>query len=378
MTARGAAPLRRRPMRIAFNGMFWDQPTTGSGQYLRALLPALKRRAPDNEYAVITPPPGGGNLAKLWFEQIAFANACRRTHVDLAHVPYFASPFFPPTRTVVTIHDLIPLLLPAYRGSLLVRAYMRLAAASARRADAVIADSECSRRDIVQHLRIDAARVRVVYLAADARYRPIDDTRAVRDKYALPANYLLYLGGFDQRKNVRVLIEAFARVPELHARGYRLVVAGVRLGADSEFFPSPQRLARQVGLPDETIQSIGWVDEDDKPALYSGAAAFLFPSWYEGFGLPPLEAMACGAPVISSNASSLPEVVGDAAIQVDPGDPNAWADAIRTVLTDKARRAAMCARGIAQSKKFSWDRAADETLAVYRWVVGEGANLRRQ
>jgi glycosyltransferase involved in cell wall biosynthesis len=370
-------------MKVALNGMFWSQPTTGSGQYLRALLTALKRRAPENEYVVLAPKqqrdqssssfilhPSSfvDNLAKLWFEQIAFANACRRERAELAHVPYFASPYFPPTRTVVTIHDLIPLLLPAYRGSPLVRAYTRLVAASARHADAVIADSECSQRDIVQHLGIGAARVHVVYLAADARYRPVDDT-AVRARYALPEKYLLYLGGFDQRKSVRVIIEAFARLSEFHARGYRLVLAGVRLGEDSAFFPNPQRIARQVGLPDSAIQYIGWIDEDDKPALYSGATAFLFPSLYEGFGLPPLEAMACGAPVISSNASSLPEVVGDAAIQVDPQDMSAWADAIYAVLTDDARRAALRERGIAQSKKFSWDRAAKETLAVYESVT---------
>lgn len=356
-------------MKIAINGSFWNQPTTGSGQYVRALLPALEQRDAHNEYALIVPNARGGNLGKLWFEQIAFARACRRERAALAHVPYFASPLFPATRTVVTIHDLIPLLLPAYRGSPLVRAYTRLVAASARRADAVIADSECSARDIVQHLGIDAARVRVVYLAADARYRPVGDTTAVRRKYALPEKYLLYLGGFDQRKNVRVMIEAFARAPELVAAGYRFVLAGVQLGNDSEFFPNPQRLARAVGLPDEAIQYLGWVDEDDKPALYSDAAVFLFASIYEGFGLPPLEAMACGAPVICSNASSLPEVVGAAATLVDPRDPAAWADAIHAVLTDDARRAAMRERGIAQSKKFSWDRAAGETLAVYESVA---------
>jgi glycosyltransferase involved in cell wall biosynthesis len=264
---------------------------------------------------------------------------------------------------------LIPLLLPAYRGSLLVRAYTRLVAAAARRADAVIADSECSKRDIVKHLGIDAARVRVVYLAAGAHYRPVDDTTAVRRKYALPDKYLLYLGGFDQRKNVRVIIEAFARLPEFHAAGYRLVLAGVKLGEDSEFFPSPQRIARETGLSNDAIQSIGWVDGDDQPALYAGATVFLFASLYEGFGLPPLEAMACGAPVISSNASSLPEVVGDAGVLVDPHDPAAWGDAIRAVLTDGARRTAMRERGVAQSKKFSWDRVADETLAVYESVA---------
>jgi glycosyltransferase involved in cell wall biosynthesis len=368
-------------MKIAISGMFWNQPTTGSGQYVRALVAALKERAPQNEYAVITPRAVSGrrsavahlrdNFAKVWFEQITFARACRRERVHLAHVPYFGSPLFPPTRTVVTIHDLIPLMrsMPLYRGSPPVRLYTRLVAASARRADAIIADSECSKRDVVKHLGIDPARVHVVYLAADARYRPVEDVRAARAKYALPEKYILYLGGYDQRKNVRVIIQAFARLREFYAADYRLVLAGVQLGADSEFFPKPQRLAREAGLPEDAIHFIGWVEEADKPALYSGAAVFLFPSLYEGFGLPPLEAMACGAPVIASNALSLPEIVGAAAIQVDPRDAPAWADALRAVLTDDARRAQMRERGIAQSKKFSWQRAAEETLAVYHSAV---------
>ncbi|HEX7588463.1 MAG TPA: glycosyltransferase family 1 protein, partial [Anaerolineae bacterium] len=224
-------------------------------------------------------------------------------------------------------------------------------------------------RDIVRHLGIDATRVYVVYLAASPEYRPVADTSAVRRKYALPEKYLLYLGGFDQRKNVRVIIEAFARLSEFYERGYRLVLAGVNLGMDSILFPNPQRIARQAGLPDEAIQFLGWVDEGDKPALYSGAAVFMFASLYEGFGLPPLEAMACGVPVVSSNASSLPEVVGDAGIYVSPDDVAGWAKAMHTVLTDGARQAAMRERGLARAKEFSWERAARETFAVYQSVV---------
>ena len=365
-------------MKIAINGFFWNQPTTGSGQYVRALLTALKERAPDNEYVIIAPSAVSGqrsalahirdNLAKVWFEQIAFVRACRGERAALAHVPYFGSPFFPLTRTVVTIHDLIPMILPMYRGSVLVRAYTGLAALSARRADAIIADSECSKRDIVNRLKIDAARVRVIYLAADPRYRSIDDAAQIemaRRKYALPEKYLLYLGGYDQRKNVRVIIAAFARLPEFYRAGYRLALAGVNLGHDSEFFPDPRRLARDANLPDDALCYVGWADEAAKPALYAGASAFLFPSLYEGFGLPPLEAMACGTPVVCANASSLPEVVGDAAIALPPDDADAWADAIRVVLTEVERRVEMRERGIAQARKFSWTRCAEETLAVY-------------
>jgi len=384
-------------MKILINGMFWEQPTTGSGQYVRALVAALKERAPENEYVVILPKAEGtlrgmkdekilgrlssfilhpssfgDNLAKVWYEQIGFVNACRRERAALAHVPYFGSPLFPATRTVVTIHDLIPIILPAYRGSVLVRAYTALAALSARRADAIIADSECSKRDIVGRLKIDAARVRVVYLAAEARYRPLDDVtqiEAVRKKYALPEKYLFYLGGYDQRKNVRVIIEAFARLSEFYRAGYRLALAGVNLGRDSEFFPDPRRLARTAQLPNDALCVLGWVEEEDKPALYAGAAVFLYPSLYEGFGLQPLEAMACGTPVLCAHTSSLPEVVGDAAITLLPDDADAWANAIRAALTDDARRAEMRERGIAQARKFSWTRCAEETLAVYASVL---------
>ena len=365
-------------MKIAINGFFWSQPTTGSGQYVRALLTALKERASGNEYVIIAPSAVSGqrsalahirdNLAKVWFEQIVFARTCRREHAALVHVPYFGSPLLPLTRTVVTIHDLIPMILPTYRGSVLVRAYTALAALSARRADAIIADSECSKRDIVNRLKIDAARVRVIYLAADPRYRSIDDAAQIemaRRKYALPEKYLLYLGGYDQRKNVRVIIAAFARLPEFYRAGYRLALAGVNLGHDSEFFPDPRRLARDANLPDDALCYVGWADEAAKPALYAGASAFLFPSLYEGFGLPPLEAMACGTPVVCANASSLPEVVGDAAIALPPDDADAWADAIRVVLTEVERRVEMRERGIAQARKFSWTRCAEETLAVY-------------
>ena len=177
------------------------------------------------------------------------------------------------------------------------------------------------------------------------------------------------MGGFDQRKNLRVIIEAFSLLPEFYQDGYRLALAGVSLGQDSAFFPDPHRIAREVGLADDAIRYVGGAMEEDKPALYSSAAVFLYPSLYEGFGLQPLEAMACGTPVISSNASSLPEITGDAAMSIDPQSPIAWAEAMRAVLSDSARRDQMRERGFAQAAKFSWARAAEETLAVYRSVL---------
>jgi len=195
-------------MRLAINAWFWDQPETGSGQTVRYLVPALVEQDPELEVSLVAPdrvarhpaalPPRvalrpiacrPGNLGKLWFEQVAFPRACRRLGVDLAHVPYFASPLSPSVPTVVTIHDLIPMVLPLYRGSPLVRLYTSLVAAAAPRARLVLADSQASRQDILDRLPVHASRVQVVYLAPAPHYRPVDDASvldAVRHKYALP------------------------------------------------------------------------------------------------------------------------------------------------------------------------------------------------
>ena len=310
-------------------------------------------------------------LAKLWFEQVSFPLACRR--FDLAHVPYFGSPLFPTTPTVVTIHDLIPLILPAYRGSLLVRAYTRLVAAAARRADAVIADSQASKRDIVRLLGMPSHRVHVVYLAASEHFRPVKDAallEAVRRKYGLPDRYILYLGGFDCRKNVATLIQAFAHLPICRPADLKLVIAGRLPERDTPFFPNPRRLAEELGL-EERVVFTGWVAEEDKPALYSGAMAFVFPSLYEGFGLPVLEAMACGALVLASDRASLPEVVGEGGLLVDPTDVDGLAAAMERLLTDEGLRAELRERALAQAAKFSWEKTARETLAVYRKAVSD-------
>ncbi len=362
-------------MRIGINAFFLKRPETGSGQYTRHLLEALARVEPANEYILFGPAIRDSrfairNLRKLWFEQVSFPRACRG--LDLAHVPYFASPLFPTTPTVVTIHDLIPLILPAYRGSLLVRAYTRLVAAAARRADAVIADSQASKRDIVRLLGIPSPRVHVVYLAADEKFRPVRDEAllgAVRRRYGLSDRYILYLGGFDCRKNVATLLRAFARLRR--PADLKLAIAGRLPERDTPFFPDPRRLAKELGI-EEWVAFIGWVAEEDKPALYSGAVAFVFPSLYEGFGLPPLEAMACGAPVIASDRASLPEVVGQGGLLVDPTDVDGLAAAMERLLTDEGLRAELGERALVQAAKFRWEKTARETLAVYRKAIRDG------
>jgi len=373
-------------MWVGINGLFWEY-QTGSGQYTRSLVRELM--AQGAEYTLFlpheakpetedlhhrfldTPFSKSENLAKVWFEQVSFPRACRG--MEVAHVPYFAPPLFPSTPTVVTIHDLIPLILPAYKGSILVRFYTRLVSIAARRAQAIITDSGSSKRDIIDILKIPRERVHVIPLAAGERFKRGVGTAAldeVRRKYSLPQEFLLYLGGFDQRKNMKTLFQGFKGLRERLGDRYPLVIAGALPDKDTPFFPHPRRLAEEAGVSDG-VRFIGWVPEEEKPALYRLATLFLYPSLYEGFGLPPLEAMACGTPVIASCEASLPEVVGNGGVLVDPKEPEAWAETMVAILTSPQRREEIRAKAVEQAQRFSWKKTARETLEVYK-VAAKG------
>lgn len=357
-------------IRVAINAAFLNRPDTGSGQYLMHLSEELRKPEYGIEVQLIQP-PSTSNIDKLRFEQIGFPRAAQSASADLAHVPYFGSALWPRLPTVVTIHDLIPIVLPAYRGSLKVRAYTKLVALAARRARAIIADSAASKRDIVRLLGIDERKVRVIYLAADERYCPISNLQSldlVRAKYKLPDQFVLYLGGFDQRKNVPNLIRAFAKVARGLGPDCSLVLAGRLPDKTSALFPDVRPLIKELQLT-EHVHFVGDVAEADKPALYSLAGCFVWPSYYEGFGLPVLEAMACGTPVVAGDTGSLPEIVEDAGFLVKPDEVNRMAGAIIASLIDEPLRAEHRAKGLARASKFSWQQCARETVEVYREVV---------
>ncbi len=368
-------------MHLVVNGWFWGQMNTGSGQYLHGLAQYLPQVSAGHHYTLVLPAvdgspapagwqvavaapaaqPLGSNLAKLWFEQISFPAVCRRLGADVAFIPYWSSSWRRPCPTAVTVHDLIPLLLPAYRGGPLQRAYTGLVSQTTRRADLILTDSQASRQDIMQHLGIPAERVKAVLLAADERFQPVTDPAElarVRERYALPERFMLYLGGFDVRKNVAALLRAYARLSRLPAFAKegnldaRLVIAGQLPAADTPFTPDPRRIAAQEGIAD-LVHFTGWVDEADKPALYSLASLFVFPSLYEGYGLPVAEAAACGAPVVTSNRSSLPEAA-PGAVLVDPDDGEALAAAMLHSLAGP--------RPPASSPRRTWLDVAHETL----------------
>jgi glycosyltransferase involved in cell wall biosynthesis len=375
-------------MRIALNAWFLDQPGTGSGQYLRGLLQGMSALGSDDQFLLVTPsdvpefqvsgldmarrtlsPRWRTNVGKVLFEQVAFPRACYHWHADIAHVPYWGSPLRPARPTLVTVHDLIPLLLPGYRGGLLVRLYTRLVAASARRAAMVLTDSQASRQDIELHLGLPPERVRAIYLGVGGQFRPepAADDGAIRQTWDLPARYVLYLAGHDMRKNVATLIEAFATVTGADD-DVTLVVGGRLPEHDRPPFHDPRPLVAALGIQGR-VRFLGWVPEVHKPALYRGAACAVFASRYEGFGLPVLEALACGTPLVASNASSLPELLGDAGFALDPDDVQGMAGAILACLVDEGLAAELRRRGPEQAARFRWTQTAQETLAAYQEVA---------
>jgi glycosyltransferase involved in cell wall biosynthesis len=373
-------------MRIAINGWFLTRPHIGSGQYTWQLLAHLPQIAPEHEYILVTPEtnyritrhelphheqfrtrkPG---LRKVWFEQVTFPRACARLEAHLAHVPYWGSPLRPTVPTLATIHDLIPLLLPEYRGNILVRAYTRLVQSAAARAALTLTDSQASKQDILNHLGLPDERVRVVYLAASSAFSPTPqpDDADIRARYGLPDAYVLYIGGFDVRKNLAGLLQAWTLAQGPLGEFAPLVIAG-RLPRHSAFSPDPRQIARELDINPKTMLFPGPIEEAHKPALYRGAVCLLFPSRYEGFGLTPLEALSCGVPVVGSNASSLPEVVGDGGVLVHPDDTRRMADALIAVATDAARHDELCERALAQAARFSWEKTARQTLSAYEGV----------
>jgi glycosyltransferase involved in cell wall biosynthesis len=181
----------------------------------------------------------------------------------------------------------------------------------------------------------------------------------------LPENFVLYLGGYDARKNVSALLHAFTWVSSTLHEDYPLVLAGELPSQDTRLFPNPLRIARELGI-EKYIVTPGWIAEEDKPLLYAAATVFVYPSRYEGFGLPVLEAMACGTPVVTSNTSSLPEVVGDAALLIDPYDEAALAQAMLTISGDEQLRARLREAGLERARQFTWRATAEKTLALYR------------
>ena len=300
---------------------------------------------------------------------VTLVRELRRRPVDLLHVQYTAPPFTP-CPVVATIHDLSFEHLPA---TFKRRSWMQLRLTvrrTAREAGHLIVPSEYTRRDICETYGIAPARVSVVPLAAASCYAPVADAKEierVRNIYGISGDYILAVGSIQPRKNLARLIEAYAdlRRQRPHDKLPRLVLVGKR----AWLYEETLRAVAACGIAAQTIFT-GYVPESDLPALYTGALCFVYPSYFEGFGLPPLEAMSCGTPVITGDRTSLPEVVGDAGLLVNPFDTQALAQALARLIDDESLRATLGDRGLRRAAQFNWRDNARQTLAVYEQVTG--------
>lgn len=293
----------------------------------------------------------------------------RRNPVDVLHVQFTAPPFSP-CPVVVSIHDLSFEHLPQtfkWRSRKQLRITVRR---SARQAAQVIALSEHARNDIIETYQVNSEKITAIPLAASAQFRPVasnEELQRVRHTYGIKGEYILSVGAIQPRKNLGRLITAYERLRRLNPDSSlpKLVLAG----KCAWLYDETLRTIKELGLTDSVILT-GYVPESDLPALYSGAVCFVYPSYFEGFGLPPLEAMQCGTPVIVGNQTSLPEVVGDAGILVDPFDVDALAAALGKVISDSDLRQRLGVQGLARAKLFGWQETARRTLAVYHQAAG--------
>lgn len=360
----------------------------GIGRYVRELVRALVQQDSHTDYRLFVagrrmddlPLPPAPNfrwcptrlssewLARIWYRgRLPIPVEHWTGAIALLHAPDFT---LPPvrrgTRTLLTVHDLSFVRAPEGATPAL-RAYLnRVVPRSVARADHVLADSESTRQDLIDLYRTPPEKVSVLYSGVEERFTPIKDEarlRTVRTRYSLGEGpFILSVGTVQPRKNYARLIEAFRR---LNLPDLRLVIAGGKGWLDDPLYAQVEALGLQ-----ERVRFIGFVADEDLPALYSAASVFAYPSLYEGFGLPPLEAMACGVPVVASNAASLPEVVGEAGLLVDPYDVDALAEALARALCDEALRHALIAKGHEQARRFSWAAAARQLLEHYATLLG--------
>ena len=378
-------------MRIGLEGRVLTPRIGGIGRYaihlLEALLSLSSRQYPDLEFVIFTAPQTDRDILRgvgaatcerfRWIKSTLLRSSVLLPvgvlleRIDLFHgldqsgIPLF----FKAGKYIVTIHDVIPLVLP---WAFPPRHRLVLATALARirkQAEMVIVPSRAAAEDVVHFLRVERERISVIPMGCEPRFQPVEDplrAAALRRRYNLPERYILFVGTLEPRKNVQTLLRAFAQViAETPQDGLTLVIAGGKGWGGEDYMSTVGALKLHAH-----VRFAGYVEDEHLPELYRSALLFVYPSLYEGFGLPVLEAMACGTPVITSNRASLPEVAGDAALLVDPTRPEALAAAMTSIIGDGDLRQALRAKGLARARTFTWDAVAQQTIAIYRAVGG--------
>jgi len=364
-------------MRVLMNALNAGN-RSGTGRYITELTRALLNNESDDEYHFVwprdlaAPVPGceehlirksASALYRLFYEHRGIDGLGRSMEADIVHYPTGIGPRFSRLPVVLTVHDMCFFHHPEWFAPSRALYYRGTMAAGIHRADHIIADSQATAEDIIHFMGIPEERIDVVPLGVDACFAPAsaEEIKQVRQQYHLPERFFLFVGTLEPRKNLERLVQAWSMVRD---KVPPLVIAGRHGWGDMICFP-----------PD--IIRLDHIAQEHLPALYSAATAFVWPSLMEGFGLPPLEAMACGTPVLTSNTSSLPEVVGDAAMQIDPFDVDALADDMTTLAQDDALSECLRQKGLERAARFTWHSTAAKTRAVYEKVYFECCKERR-
>jgi glycosyltransferase involved in cell wall biosynthesis len=353
---------------------------TGIGVYTRSLLLELARRDGMRYLGMAHRPPRGeaelaaagiavehepAPLGVVW-QQLRLPRRLAKGDVDLLWSPLITLPLRCPVPAVATVHDLTALLMPEVHTLKVRWSLLPFLRQSLERAERLVTISQATANDIAFHFPQCAEKVRVVYPGIDPEFRPgsREEIAETRRELGTPEGYLLYVGTLEPRKNIGILLDAWEALRSENPDVLPLVLAGPP-GWESE------RMKRRIAsLAPLGLRSLGRVERSHLARLFQAARVFVYPSLYEGFGLPPAEAMACGVPVVVSSSSSLPEVVGNAGLKVEPGDAAALAEAIRMVLDDPGRAAEMAARGVERAARFRWEKAAGEMEEVFREAMG--------
>lgn len=389
-------------MKIVIDARFYRSSTAGLGRYTRALIRELIKIDHENGYTIIITPDDEkefdedvlslksrtSNFHKLVVqithytvaEQTKLLKILNQLRPDLVHFTNFNHPILYRGKFVITVHDLTVMLYPVGRmqKSIIRRlAFNKVMSHAVSASQKVIAISQATKKDLVKYLHADPKKIQVIYEGIDPDYQKLQVTPAspseagrasyklqVLKKYNIQKPYILFVSQWRPHKGLPELIKAFAILKEKYKVPHQLVITG----KPNMDFPKLISAIENSPFASDIIKS-GFVPEEDLPALFTGAQAFIFPSHYEGFGLPPLEAMASGVPVISSNASCMPEILGDAAVYFDPNKPADMAEKINSVLTSDDRRQTSVKKGLEQVKKYSWGKQARETLQIYKKVL---------
>ena len=368
-------------MKIGIDARMYGYAQTGIGNYIRHLLKSIFELDKENNYVIFLLPEEFDNFelpnerikkvkvsAKWygWKEQFLFPFQLYKEKLDLMHFTHFNSPVLYFKKSIVTIHDVTPLHFPGHKMKSLIRriGFKIVFFSSVKKATRVIAVSESTKNDIVKYFKIKKNKIKVIYEGVDEQFGIVVDRHACPLQCQITKPFIFYTGVWRNHKNLVGLIKAFGILRNKYKLDYQLVLGG----KEDPYYPEVRKTWEKLNLEKDIIRT-GFIDQKDLPLLYNSAKLFVIPSFYEGFGLIGLEAMACGTPVVSSNTTSLPEVLGNAAMYFNPHNPKEMAEKMKLVLTDEKLYNEMREKGFKQIRKYSWEKMGEETIGIYKKIL---------